>query len=229
VVIASENSRQESSSPSATREYSQDAMPPPPASSDGSSSSKLLIEAAVGAWGDGCPLCRAKKVGAALPHSLSGCRQRLAPSIREQQAAIQALRPSEQGSQEYCVACLLPISVCDRFRPSAKDCGPCSTIHTQCQYPSLVIQTVLSVCSYKPRAVQQILDPSMARDGSRLKDQEGSFLWFVTEKELGGLYVPNITHCFYQMYQFCTTDRRLPLSKSQARDQRRRYGSSNTS
>jgi len=224
VVIASENGRRESSSPSMARGHSPDAMGPPLASSGSSSRSLTPIEAAVGAWGDGCPLCQAKKVRVASPHSLSRCQQRLAPTILTQGAAIQALCPSEQGSRPYYMACLLLVSVCDRFRP-AQSYESRSLIEPQCQHLGLVIQTVLSVCSYNSAVIEQILGPSMERDGISLEDQESSFRWFITEKALGGLCVPNITHCFYQIYQFYTAGRKLPPSKSQARDRRRRPGS----
>lgn len=161
------------------------------------STTSQFLHAAVHAWAAGCPLCRVLgKSVSERSHPLFSCTQSRARGIRKKYTRIAAFLTYNPPRREpYCPHCLLPYTICGG--------GVNPNLPSACQFARVVLNTVNTIIITDDDLVNQYVIPWMRADGldPELDDRDIAYRWLASEKEIDGLYLPVVTHLFYQFYK----------------------------
>src|SRR5258708_31652625 len=98
-------------------------------------------------------------------------------------------------------ACGVPQGICQRFEASPHG-GWRQMAGIKCQFPGVVIPTVVSIMHLDPGGCSEPVYQCMEADGVDRDQDEQVYTWFGQKVRWGGIEATRLVQVFYQLSQF---------------------------
>jgi superfamily II DNA helicase RecQ len=156
----------------------------------------IQVESLVGLmeeWKAGCQRCRAWNIGGGR-HDIWTCRREGAEEIRQGVEVFNKMKKWAYCS--CCYECGLPQSICESFEVNIANGGHQKQQGVGCQYPQVLVQTVMAMWVRHPQEFGDFVEEVMRRDGWIEKTAQEREVgpgvgeiakWFCMKKRWGGI------------------------------------------
>jgi superfamily II DNA helicase RecQ len=155
-------------------------------------------------WQHRCALCYTETTDMAMSmHPIMACSQPAAAII---QGHIEQMTRQMRDQRKYarfscCFTCGVPQGICQRYEVSPHG-GWRLIPERQCQFPDIVIPTVISIMHLNPRGCAEVIYTWMKDDGVDVEEADDVYTWFGQKIRWSGMEGTRLIEVFYRLSQF---------------------------
>lgn len=164
----------------------------------------IELERTLEQWHQRCPICYVQTVDdTTAMHAIGQCPQAAAEIIHGHVEKMVRRMKDERQYAPYscCFPCGVPQAVCRRFEPNPHG-GWRQIAGIKCQFPHVVIPTVISIMHLDPGGCSEPVYQWMEADGVDRDQDDQVYRWFGQKVQWGGIEATRLVQVFYQLSQF---------------------------
>jgi superfamily II DNA helicase RecQ len=162
------------------------------------------LERTLSQWQQRCPICYIETMDPTISmHPIATCSQSDAPMIQRDIAQMtQAMRDQRKYARfSCCFTCGVPQSICQRYEVNTHG-GWRLIPERQCQFPDVVIPTVISIMHLDPGGCADVVYRQMHDDGVDMAVADQVFTWFGQKIRWGRMEGTRLIQVFHQLSSF---------------------------
>ncbi|QGA22350.1 hypothetical protein EYB26_010066 [Talaromyces marneffei] len=162
------------------------------------------LESTLLQWQHRCAVCYMETMDVAMSmHPITACSQ---PAAGIVQGHIEQMTRQMRERRKYarfscCFTCGVPQAICQRYE-ARPDGGWRVIPERQCQFPDVVIPTVISIMHLNPGACAETIYAWMRDDQVDVEDADHVYAWFGQKIRWSGMEGTRLIEVFYRLSRF---------------------------